>query len=275
MSADAATGTDEGLQRARAPWAAGDWDSFSRLIFPVGGLVLDRIGLEPGMELLDVGTGSGGTVAVPAALRGAEVTGLDLTPELLVHARRRAGEAGVEVAWVEGDAQDLPFEDSSFDRVTSTFGVMFAPDHRRAAAELVRVCRSDGRIAMTTWATDGMAGELFHLSGRYLPSPPPGAGVPPQWGDVSHIEEMFGAAGARVAVTRKAIEFQFASVEAMVDSYANEFGVFVVARGLLEPQGRWDEFIGEFTELVHRFNRADDGAVRIASDFLLILAGRL
>jgi ubiquinone/menaquinone biosynthesis C-methylase UbiE len=121
------------------------------LVEPVGVLVLDRIGVEPGMDLLDVGTGSGGTVAIPAALRGATVVGCDVTPELFEHARRRAAAAGVEVEWVEADAQDLPFGDASFDRVTSTFGAMFAPDHTRAAAELVRVCRPGGRIAMTTW----------------------------------------------------------------------------------------------------------------------------
>ena len=96
------------------------------------------------MDLLDVGTGSGGNVAIPAALRGATVVGCDVTPELFEHARRRAAAAGVEVEWVEADAQDLPFADASFDRVTSTFGAMFAPDHLRAAAELVRVCRPGG-----------------------------------------------------------------------------------------------------------------------------------
>lgn len=136
---------EEFRRRARATWAAGDWDGFSRLVEPVGGLVLDRIGVEPGTDLLDVGTGSGGTVAIPAALRGATVVGCDVTPELFEHARRRAAAAGVEVEWVEADAQDLPFGDASFDRVTSTFGAMFAPDHLRAGAELVRVCRPGGR----------------------------------------------------------------------------------------------------------------------------------
>src|SRR4051794_21155499 len=112
-------------QRARATWSAGDWDAFSGLIASVGELILDRIDVQPGLELLDVGTGSGGTVAIPAALRGAQVVGLDITPELLVHARRRAADAGVDVQWVEGDAGELPFADASFDRVTSTFGAMF------------------------------------------------------------------------------------------------------------------------------------------------------
>jgi 2-polyprenyl-3-methyl-5-hydroxy-6-metoxy-1,4-benzoquinol methylase len=139
---------DELRQRARATWAAGDWDGFARLIIPVGARALDRVGVEPGMDLLDVGTGSGGNVAIPAALRGARVVGLDVTPELLEHARRRAAEAGVDVEWVEGDAQDLPFEDERSDRVISTFGAMFAPDHARAAAKLVRAA---GPAASSRW----------------------------------------------------------------------------------------------------------------------------
>src|SRR3977135_3092731 len=103
---------DELRQRARTTWAAGDWDTFSRLPEPVGALVLDRIGVEPGVELLDVGTGSGGNVAIPAAQRGAKVVGSDVTPELFEHARRRAAEAGVEVEWIDADAQDLPFDDA-------------------------------------------------------------------------------------------------------------------------------------------------------------------
>ena len=123
-----------------------------------------------------------------------------------------------------------------------------------------------------TWVTDGLAGELFQLTGRFLPPPPPGAGVPPQWGDEVHIDELFAAAGATVAITRKTVEFEYPSVPALVESYSNEFGVFVVARRILEPQGRWEEFVDAFTELVVRFNLAGDGTARIASDYLLILA---
>src|SRR6202035_3882401 len=129
-------------------------DDFSALITPVGALAVDRCGLEPGMTLLDVGTGSGGNGAIPDAPRRVHVTGSDLPPELFVHARRRAQAAGVEIAWIEADAQDLPFADASFDRVTSTFGAMFAPNHARAAAELVRVCAPAGRIVIATWVND-------------------------------------------------------------------------------------------------------------------------
>jgi SAM-dependent methyltransferase len=266
--------TDEFRQRARATWAAGDWDNFARLVEPVGKVVLDRIDVEPGMDLLDVGTGSGGTVAIPAAQRGAKVVGSDVTPELFEPARRRSAEAGVEVDWVEADAQDLPFDDASFDRVVSTFGAMFAPDHARAAAELVRVCRPGGRIAMTTWANDGFAGELFKLTGAFLPPPPPGVEPPPLWGVQAHVEEAFGAAGVTPALARETVDFHFASVEDAVQHYADDFGPFVMARAALEPQGRWDEFLEAFSELVRRFNTADDGAARIRSDYFLIVVER-
>ncbi len=265
---------EEFRRRARATWASGDWDSFSRLVEPVGGLVLDRIGVEPGTDLLDVGTGSGGTVAIPAALRGATVVGCDVTPELFEHARRRAAAAGVEVEWVEADAQDLPFGDASFDRVTSTFGAMFAPDHLRAGAELVRVCRPEGRIAMTTWVNDGFAGELFKLTGSFMPPPPPGVQPPPLWGVEEHVEEVFAAAGASATIEREVVDFDFPSVEDAVQRYAADFGPFVIARGVLEPQDRWVEFLGEFAELVRRFNPANDGTAKIRSDYFVIRVER-
>jgi SAM-dependent methyltransferase len=260
--------------RARATWAAGDWDRFSRLVAPVGPVVLERIGVEPGADLLDVGTGSGGTVAIPAALSGAKVVGLDVTPELFDHARRRAAEAGVDIEWVEGDAADLPFADASFDRVVSTFGAMFAPDHARAAAELVRVCRPGGRIGMATWVNDGFAGELFKLAGAYMPPPPPGTQPPPLWGVELHVKETFAAAGAVAKVERASVAFEFASAEEAVDEYASYFGPFVTARKVLEPAGRWDEFLAAFGKLVRRFNVAEDGGARVASDYFVITVDR-
>lgn len=265
---------EEFRRRTRATWAAGDWDSFAQLVAPVGALVLDRIALERGMDVLDVGTGSGGNVAIPAAQRGANVVGCDVTPEMFEHARRRAAEAGVEVEWVEADAQDLPFENESFDRVISTFGAMFAPDHTQTAAELVRVCRPGGRITMTSWVNDGFAGELFKLTGSFMPPPPPGVQPPPLWGVEEHIADVFSSAGVTAPPTRETVDFDFPSVEHAVQRYADDFGPFVVARGVLEPQGRWEEFLQAFGDLVRRFNPVDDGTVRIRSDYFVISVER-
>ena len=261
-------------QRTRATWASGDWDTHSRLLAPVGAVVLERIDLRPGLDLLDVGTGTGGNVAIPAALRGAKVVGLDLAPELFEHARRRAAEAVVDVEWVEGDAQDMPFADESFDRVVSTFGAMFAPDHERAAAELVRVCRAGGRVAMTTWANDGYAAGLFKLNGAFLPPPPAGVQPPPLWGVESHVEEVFAAAGATPNIAHETVDVQFPSEAAAVEEYTTTFGPYVTARTVLEPQGRWPDFVEALAELVHNFNVATDGTVRISSDYFLITVDR-
>ncbi len=265
---------DDFRKGARAMWSSGDWDDFSRRLAPVGQVVLDRIGIESGARLLDVGTGSGGTIAIPAAQRGAVVVGADVTPELLEHAGRHAQEAGVAVEWVEADARELPFAEETFDRVTSTFGAMFAPDHALATAELVRVCRPGGRIAMTTWTLDGFAGAMFTMNEAFLPTPPPGVQTPSQWGEEEHIVEMFGAAGVAPTITREEVGFTFASVEAAVTAYSEDLGPFVMARKLLEPAGRWEDFIGGFADLIRRFNAADDGSVEVISEYFLILVDR-
>ena len=134
---------DEFKQRQRAMWAAGDYATLSEYIRHVGEHLVDSAGVESGSRVLDVACGTG-NAAIPAARAGAEVTGLDITAELLEGGRRKAAEAGVEVDWVEGDAEDLPFTDDSFDYVFSTFGHMFAPRHRQTADEMTRVCRRGG-----------------------------------------------------------------------------------------------------------------------------------
>jgi SAM-dependent methyltransferase len=264
-------GDDEFRARTRATWAAGDWDSFAYLIEPVGANALRQAALEPGMTLLDVGTGNGANVAIPAAQAGAVVTGLDVTPELLEHARRHAAEAGVEVFWVEGDAMALPFPPDSFDRVVSTFGVIFVPDHWHGAAELLRVCRPTGKIVMTSWAAEGFVGEMFKLSASFLPPPPQGTGVPVSWGSEDHVHLVFRSAGASAEVQRDTVTFAFPSVDAMVESYTQSFGSFVTARETLEPEGRWDDFVNAFRELIGRFNTADDGSAKVESEYFLIL----
>jgi SAM-dependent methyltransferase len=265
---------EEFRERNRTMWAAGNWDRFSMLTAPVGELVRERSDIQPGMTVLDVGCGSGGNIAIPAARMGAEVVGADLTPELLAYAKQRAEAAGVEVEWVEADAQDLPFPDGRFDRVISMFGAMFAPDHRRAAAELVRVCAPGGRVLMTTWVTDGFAGEMFKLQGAFMPQPRAGDEPPLLWGAEEHVEEVFAAAGVQPSIARESMVFEFQSVEEAVRRYAEDFGPFVVARGALEPQDRWDEFLDGFAQLVKRFNEAKDGSARVRSWYFVITVDR-
>src|SRR5687767_4007226 len=143
-------------------WAAGDYSLIAELVEEAGTACAEAAEIQKGQDVLDVATGTG-NAALVAAAKGAKVTGLDLTPELFDRARERAKEAGVEVEWVEGDAEDLPFEDASFDRVLSAIGVQFAPRHQVAAEELVRVCKPGGLIVLVNWTSDGKIGELFKL----------------------------------------------------------------------------------------------------------------
>src|SRR3977135_329975 len=147
-------------QGQRMMWSTGNYPEVARRIESVAELLVQRAGAAPGLELLDVATGSG-NVAVAAARAGAQVTGLDLTPELLEVARRRAADADLDISFIEGDAEELPFEADSFDRVTSCFGVMFVPRHGQAASELARVARPGATIAFTAWTPGGLIGSTF------------------------------------------------------------------------------------------------------------------
>jgi len=168
------------------------WASFApTAIFttPVAAKLVRFAEIKPGESVLDVGTGTG-VAAVTAARSGAHVTGLDLTPELLVDARANAELAGVaDIVWTEGDAENLPFPDASFDVVTSQFGHMFAPRPDVAIAEMRRVLKPGGRVAFSTWPPEHLVGQIFAFVGRHSPPPPPGAAPPPQWGNVGVISE--------------------------------------------------------------------------------------
>jgi len=143
------------------------------------------------MRVLDVAAGTG-NASIPAAQTGASVTASDLAPGLLEAGRRRAESEGVELEWVEADAENLPFEEASFDVVMSSIGAMFAPHHQEVADELVRVCRPGGTIGMLNWTPEGLVGALFRTMGPFAPAPPPGAQPPPLWGSEDHVRELFG-----------------------------------------------------------------------------------
>src|SRR6266498_2110326 len=205
----------------REVWSAGDWPSLSKLIVAAGEATAAASGAGPGDKALDVGAGDG-NVAIPLAKAGAQVTALDPTPELFEGGRARAADAGVEIEWVVGDAMDLPYDDGSFDVVTSNFGAMFAPDHKRAAAELARV---GGRIVMTTWDLEGMNGELFAVMAPFMPPPPNGAQPPPLWGVEDHVRECFEPTGRDVTIERDtAPTGTFASVDEHTDFLLRSLG---------------------------------------------------
>jgi SAM-dependent methyltransferase len=259
-------------QRQRAMWSAGDYPEIARTIEPVAQEVVAAVGVQAGETLLDVATGSG-NAALEAARRGARVTGLDLTPELLTAARARAGAEGHEIAFVEGDAEALPFADDSFDRVTSVFGAMFAPDQARAAAELLRVCRPGGTVAVAAWAPDGLNGQMFATLGRHLPPPPEGFRPPVLWGREDVVRELFADA-AHVTCTERPAHgsVRAPSVDAWIDYTERVLGPTVLAKRALESQGAWAAARADLAALYEAHNAATDGSLLAHPTYLLTVA---
>jgi SAM-dependent methyltransferase len=254
----------------RATWAAGDYAAVARHIAdrPVrDALAAARV--QTGTRLLDVATGSG-NVALAAADAGARVTGLDLVPELLDVAHSRALAAGVEIEWVQGDAEALPFADGAFDSVTSVFGVQFAPRHQAAADELVRVCRSGGTIGLVNWTPEGLIGQMFKIMGRHLPAPPAFVTAPPLWGDESHVRQLFADNQVTLSFTRASNPFIFDSVDAYQTFFEQHYGPTIKAQEKLAPDDRWIDCRTELRELFDRMNTATDGTCRIDAEYVAI-----
>ena len=250
----------------RAIWTAGDYDAIAELFWDVGAVVAEAAAIEAGMKVLDVATGTG-NAAIRAAEAGSDVIGLDLTPELFAAAQRRAALAGVHVEWVEGDAEALPFADETFDRVVSTFGVMFAPRHHVAAAELVRTCRAGGMIVLANWTPDGFVGRMFATVARHLPTTPPPA-PPTLWGDEGHVRALLGGQTS-LSAQRRTVDFVFESLESMVAGYEQQFGPMVMARRVLDSP-RYEALKDELRGLVREFDTGD-AEVRLPAEYLLVV----
>jgi ubiquinone/menaquinone biosynthesis C-methylase UbiE len=257
-------------EQGRRVWGAGNWDEVADYVRQVGEPLLDAIGLEPGMRLLDVGAGSGGSIAIPAALRGAEVVASDLVGEHFEAGRRRAGEAGVEIEWVEADALDLPFDDESFDRVTSTFGHMFAPDHALAAAEMERVCKPGGVIGFACWTPEGLIGQMFATTGSFMPPPPEGFQPPPLWGTEAHVRELLEPLGLELSFERKLNVFKHESFDEYNEHFESNFGPMVSAKAVLGD--RFAELTEATHELFRQANKATGGGIETEGEYLQTVA---
>ena len=233
-------------QRARSTWAAGNFDSIAQMFPAAGQRLAERAQIEPGMRVLDVACGTG-AVTIPAALAGGACTGLDITPELLAVAQQHATEAGVDIEFVEGDAEELPFEDASFDRVVSQYGVMFAPRHEVAAAELARVCRPGGQILVASWTPDGMVGDMFKLMAPNMPPPPSFAKPPLLWGVEDHVRSLLEPHGVELTFEKAMAVFRGPSVEHIVAKMESDFGPWVMAQALMGE--RWAELRAQLYDL--------------------------
>jgi ubiquinone/menaquinone biosynthesis C-methylase UbiE len=231
----------------------------------VGELLVEQSGVEPGMEVLDVGTGTG-NAALPAAKAGARVTGLDDAPELLAIARERGADEMIELDWVEGEPESLPFGDDSFDRVLSAFGHMFVPRHEAVAAELERVCRGGGALGLAAWTPDGLGGRMLEVLARHLPPPAEYSSSPTLWGDEDHLRELLGG---KLECERRTIEFEAGSPEEWFDFVAESMGPFVSAREALDAQA-WEALREELVALFGEANCAEPGqGCRLEQEYLL------
>jgi ubiquinone/menaquinone biosynthesis C-methylase UbiE len=257
---------DEFKSRQRAMWDAGDYAALTDRIADVGETVVARAAIEPGVTVLDVACGAG-NAAIQAAKAGARTTGLDLAPGLLAQGRAKAGRAGVEADWVEGDAESLPFADGSFDRVLSTFGHMFAPRHQLVADEMMRVCRPGGRIVTATWLPEGLVGRMFAATAAFMPPPPEYASPPMLWGTEEHVREMFGSNATAFEFERHVNWIEHDSVESWAEHFTTRFGPLVTARAVLGE--RFQELRDSLVDIWSDANQADDGSLRFPQEYLV------
>jgi len=226
---------EELKQRHAAMWGSAPFERIADNLVDMHETVIRSLDGQPGEKWLDVGSGTG-ELAMLAVETGAEVTGADIAPVLVGTARRQASESGADVRFEVADCEALPFEDSSFDILSSSVGAIFAPDHERVAAELGRVCRSGGRLALTAWTADGPIGNFFKVIGSYSPPPVAGAGTSLQWSDREHCEQLLGDA-FELTFSEHNTPYRKDSAEAMWEEMSTAFGPIKTLLGALEPEG--------------------------------------
>jgi SAM-dependent methyltransferase len=262
--------------RHRAMWASGDYPAMvETFLLPLGPRLVEACGIGPGMNVLDVAAGTG-NASIPAAQAGANVTASDLTPELLEAGRARAEAEGLTVEWVEADAENLPFDDGSFDVVMSSIGAMFAPLHQEVADQLVRVCRPDGTIGLLSWTPEGMIGALFRTMGPFAPPPPPGAQPPPLWGSEEHVAELFGDRVDFRLVERDVLEVTaFERPREYGEHFKAYYGPTIAARANAGRDGREDEFDEAVDQFSDEWNRGTPEQARFEQEYLLAVGSRV
>ncbi len=258
-------------QRQQQAWASGDFAVVAARIVLVAEQLCDTADLHAGWRVLDVATGSG-NAAIAAARLGCSAVGVDYVPALLEVGRMRAAAEGLSVELLAGDAEALPFADAAFDAVTSVFGSMFAPDHRQAAAELLRVCRPGGTIALASWTPDGFIGDLFRTVGAHVP-PPPGVQSPMLWGTEAHLRELFGDGIASLEVTERAFTWRFRSAEDFVAFFRLWYGPTLKAFAVLEGAAR-EALESDLVALARRYDRLGTDAIAIPATYTEAVAVR-
>jgi ubiquinone/menaquinone biosynthesis C-methylase UbiE len=257
--------------RQQAAWASGDYAVIGTTLQLVGELLAETCDIGWDQRVLDVAAGNG-NATLAAARRGALVTSTDYVGSLLSRGADRARAEGLEVAFQVADAEALPFDSGSFDAVLSTFGVMFTPDQGKAAAELLRVCRSGGRIGLANWTPEGFIGQLFKVLGRRVP-PAPGTSPPSLWGVESQLRTWFGAAASEIAVTRRMFHFRYRSAAHFIEVFRRWYGpVHKAFAALPAEEARGLET--DLTELLDRLNIKGKDALVVPSEYLEVVVTR-
>jgi ubiquinone/menaquinone biosynthesis C-methylase UbiE len=253
-------------------WASGDYHEIATTIPIISEILADSADLRAGSRVLDVAGGSGNT-ALAAARCGAEVVSLDYVPSLLERSQERARSEGLSYETVEGDAENMPFEDASFDAVISVVGVMFAPNHQRAASELLRVVRPGGTIALASWCPDSFIGELFRTTAKHVPQP---AGLQPPglWGTEDHVRSLFGDGVTELRAERRTYHFRYRSPQHFVDTFRTYYGPTHKAFAALDEAGQ-EALSADLAALIERADRLDgEAAVAVPADYLEVIAKR-
>lgn len=251
--------------KQQAVWGAGDYGRVGVTLQIVGEQLCETMDLRSGETVLDVAAGNG-NATLAAARRFCAVTSTDYVPSLLDQSRARAEADGLNVEFRQADAEALPFADGAFDNVISTFGVMFAPDQAQAASELMRVCRSGGKIALANWTPKSFIGQLFKTIGKYVP-PPPGVNSPAAWGTEAFLAEQFAARTANVAITPRQFTFRYRSPEHWLDVFSSYYGPTLKAFEAMDDST--GQTLGvDILKLIASLNVATDGTMVLPSDYL-------
>jgi ubiquinone/menaquinone biosynthesis C-methylase UbiE len=260
--------------RMKATWMAGDFGQVAKYAQQEALKFISRQNIKPGMRVLDVACGTG-NLAIPAAKAGVSVTGVDIAPNLVEQARERAKSEGVKIQFDEGDAEELPYSDASFDVVVSMFGAMFAPRPDRVAAELLRVCRPGGQLALANWTPDGFIGQMFKTTSKHLPPPPPGAPVPPVlWGDEATVRERFGDGVSQLVLTPVMAQLRYPfSVPETVEFFRTYYGPTQKAFAALS-EDRQPALRRDMENLFGQNNKASDGTTSVEAEYLEVVATR-
>lgn len=257
----------------RRMWAMGDYARFAtELIWEVGPVLVQAAGVRPGLRVLDVAAGTG-NVAIRAAQAGAEVVASDLTPENFAGGRELARRKDVELEWVEGDAEALPFDDGEFDVVASCFGAIFAPNHRRVAGELLRVCKPGGTIAMANFTPAGVAADFFAVFAPYMPPPRPGDQSPMLWGSADHVRSLLGPGLSSLELTPRSYIERAASPAAYCELIKRTFGPVVAIYSALSDRpaesAKLDRAFLQFAQLSNCGSAG--GPAEYRYDYLLVV----